>query len=328
MQWAALLLLTIGVVAVEMSGTKSDAPLGTRRHHLGMGATAAFASALLSSCAGVYFEAVVKKQDANAPSLWVRNVQLCVFSVPLAACGVAYQWRNIQAAGGPLSGFDGYTNLLVLLNAAGGLVVAVVVKYGDNVLKNFTTSCSVILGAFPYGAAKRKTQTQICFAGWLARTFFLFFAWSHRKWFLQFRHPCVPATGTIISVFLFDFQLTLQFVWGAALVIFSAYIYGRAVAKASHVTTNPSIGLGSLCCGFFDCCCRQADTTDKTMEMLLRGKSTHVDSGDADFCDELTFLPRFPELNVEKVRQQEGVPPVKICSDDKMCATEYRWQSV
>jgi len=173
----------------------------------------------------------------------------------------------------------GYTNLLVLLNAAGGLVVAVVVKYGDNVLKNFTTSCSVIL-------------------------------------------------GTIISVFLFDFQLTLQFVWGAALVIFSAYIYGRAVAKASHVTTNPSIGLGSLCCGFFDCCCRQADTTDKTMEMLLRGKSTHVDSGDADFCDELTFLPRFPELNVEKVRQQEGVPPVKICSDDKMCATEYRWQSV
>jgi len=243
----------------------------------------------------------------------------------------------------------------------------VVVKYGDNVLKNFTTSCSVILGAFPYEAAKRKTQTQICFAGWLARTFFLFFAWSHRKWFLQFRHPCVPATGTIISVFLFDFQLTLQFVWGAALVIFSAYIYGRAVAKASHVTTNPSIGLGSLCCGFFDCCCRQADTTDKTvlislrwhpyryyengvssscgsfflfsppfhvfsssaqMEMLLRGKSTHVDSGDADFCDELTFLPRFPELNVEKVRQQEGVPPVKICSDDKMCATEYRWQSV
>ena len=71
--------------------------------------------------------------------------------------------------GGPLVGFDGYANTLVVLNAAGGLVAAVVVKYGDNVLKNFTTSLSVIL-------------------------------------------------GTIISVFLFDFQRTLQFVWGAALV--------------------------------------------------------------------------------------------------------------
>ena len=32
--------------------------------------------------------------------------------------------------------------------------------------------------------------------------------------------------GTIISVFLFDFHLTAQFAWGAALVISSAYMYG------------------------------------------------------------------------------------------------------
>merc|ERR1712106_638027 len=67
--------------------------------------------------------------------------------------------------------------------------------YGDNVLKNFTTSCSVIL-------------------------------------------------GTIISVFLFDFHLTAQFAWGATLVMFSAYIYGRAalpsIAGTASSIASPS----------------------------------------------------------------------------------------
>jgi hypothetical protein len=43
--------------------------------------------------------------------------------------------------------------------------------------------------------------------------------------------------GTIISVFLFDFVLTAQFVWGAALVIFSAYLYGT---PPSPLTPPPS----------------------------------------------------------------------------------------
>ena len=43
-------------------------------------------------------------------------------------------------------GFDAPLLALVLLNAAGGLVVAAVIKYGDNILKNFSTACSVILG--------------------------------------------------------------------------------------------------------------------------------------------------------------------------------------
>lgn len=228
-QWASLLLLTVGVVAVEMSGAKTASPRGARRHHLGVGATAAFASALLSSCAGVYFEAIVKKQEANAPSLWVRNVQLCVFSVPLSAVAVAYQWRRIQNAGGPLSGFDGYTNALVLLNAAGGLVVAVVVKYGDNVLKNFTTSCSVILGTL------------------ISVFLFDFQLTLQARCLLPFpfppplspHHPTITSTRTTSTRTTLPPPLnhhhpnthlrTCQFVWGAALVMLSAYMYGTLI---------------------------------------------------------------------------------------------------
>jgi solute carrier family 35 (UDP-sugar transporter), member A1/2/3 len=72
-------------------------------------------------------------------------VQLCVFTIPIAAFGVVLQWGKISAVGA-LHGFDSYTWVLVTLNGAGGLLVAAVIKYGDNILKNFTTSCSVILG--------------------------------------------------------------------------------------------------------------------------------------------------------------------------------------
>jgi len=46
--------------------------------------------------------------------------------------------------------FYGYNWLVwgvVLMQAAGGLVVAVVVKYADNILKGFATSLSIVLSS-------------------------------------------------------------------------------------------------------------------------------------------------------------------------------------
>ena len=56
--------------------------------HAGGGALAALSAAAFSSIAGVYFEGLVKARETTAPSLWARNVQLCVFTIPLAAFGV------------------------------------------------------------------------------------------------------------------------------------------------------------------------------------------------------------------------------------------------
>lgn len=142
------------------------------------GLVAALLAATLSSFAGVYFEALVKGKEKKPPSLWMRNVQLCLFTIPLASLAVVGQNENIHE-NGALNGIDAPTSLLILLNASGGLLVAAVIKYGDNILKNFTTSCSVIL-------------------------------------------------GTLISVVLFDFKLSLQFGWGSTLVVCSAYAYATA----------------------------------------------------------------------------------------------------
>ena len=191
-QWLAVVLLTAGVVAVELSDASSSASaagggggvaLSLRSlGRQGVGALAALSAAAFSSIAGVYFEGLVKARETTAPSLWARNVQLCVFTIPLAAFGAAMKLRqspHAPVAAAFTAGFDAPTVLLVVLNASGGLLVAAVIKYGDNILKNFTTSCSVIL-------------------------------------------------GTIISVYLFDFQLSMQFGWGSALVVCSAYAYASA----------------------------------------------------------------------------------------------------
>jgi len=194
-KWLALGTLTMGVVAVELSDASSSAPrhASAKRHAL-LGIFAVLLAATLSSTAGVYFEAIVKTVEAHPPSLWVRNVQLCVFTIPIAAITVVANWKHAGVSTGPaFEALDATTTLLIILNASGGLIVAAALKYGDSILKNFVTAFSVIL-------------------------------------------------GTIISVFLFDFQLSLQFAAGALLVIASGYAYAiePGSAAAGKPTTGPA----------------------------------------------------------------------------------------
>ncbi|VDM25848.1 unnamed protein product [Toxocara canis] len=47
--------------------------------------------------------------------------------------------------------FQGYNNIIwivVILQAYGGLVIALVVKYADNILKGFAVSLSIIISSF------------------------------------------------------------------------------------------------------------------------------------------------------------------------------------
>mmetsp|Transcript_19036 Transcript_19036/g.41136 ORF Transcript_19036/g.41136 Transcript_19036/m.41136 type:complete len:301 (+) Transcript_19036:184-1086(+) len=126
MQWAALLMLTIGVVAVELSNSE-EVPQAKRSRRnvqqdtftLGVGTVSAFAAALLSSTAGIYFEVIVKAKELDAPSLWTRNVQLGLFSIPLAFGGVLVAGPASWDPNVLLQGFDWVVILLVLLNASG-----------------------------------------------------------------------------------------------------------------------------------------------------------------------------------------------------------------
>lgn len=138
-----------------------------------LGALACLLSGVSSSFAGVYFEKVVK---TTPPSLAVRNIHLSIFAIPLAFASlmvidVLPAWSAASASAeeerhamllhsSPPSvspspqppvafdywqGYDALTYALVVVHAIGGLLVAVVVKYADNILKGFATAVAVIV---------------------------------------------------------------------------------------------------------------------------------------------------------------------------------------
>ena len=58
-----------------------------------------------------------------------------LIALPLSGVGVLLNAREIVFERGFFHGFDGLVATVVFLQAAGGLLVAAVVKYADNILK-------------------------------------------------------------------------------------------------------------------------------------------------------------------------------------------------
>lgn len=141
LQWASLLLLFTGVAIVQAQQAGGGGPRPLDQNP-GVGLTAVVASCLSSGFAGVYFEKILK---GSSGSVWLRNLQLGLFGTVLGLVGL---WWAEGAAVAHRGFFFGYTPAVwgVVLNQAfGGLLVAVVVKYADNILKGFATSLSIVL---------------------------------------------------------------------------------------------------------------------------------------------------------------------------------------
>lgn len=141
-QWGALLLLVLGVVLVQLTGEQKVAKPGALEQNRLTGFSAAFGACILSGFAGIYFEKMLKGADI---SVWMRNIQLSLLSLPLglATCLIADYSKIMDK--GFFIGYDSFVVYLILLQAAGGLLVAMVVKHADNILKGFATSLAIII---------------------------------------------------------------------------------------------------------------------------------------------------------------------------------------
>jgi len=144
-QWICLLTLGVGVAVVVLAEKKEDANTTAvnSRQNFSLGLLSVTIACFSSAFAGVYFEKVVKDKTSSAepPSLWMRNIQLAFFSVIIAL------GQNMSSAETKpfLHGFTFWVWSVVLLQAGGGLLVAAVIKYADNVLKGLATGVSVVV---------------------------------------------------------------------------------------------------------------------------------------------------------------------------------------
>ncbi|KAJ1942856.1 hypothetical protein EC988_006382, partial [Linderina pennispora] len=86
-----------------------------------------------------------KVLKGSRKSLWTRNVQLSLFSTIPALFGVLVVDGQGVRTNGFFYGYTSWTLGAIACQAVGGLIVAVVVKYADNILKGFATSISIIL---------------------------------------------------------------------------------------------------------------------------------------------------------------------------------------
>ena len=140
-QWFSLLVLILGVAMVQLSDAK-EAKANVHEQSRVKGFVSAISACFLSGLAGVYFEKILKGSDI---SVWMRNVQLSLLSIPLGFLVVWGKHGSQVAEKGFFHGYDAFVWYLVVLNATGGLLVAVVVKYADNILKGFACSLAIIL---------------------------------------------------------------------------------------------------------------------------------------------------------------------------------------
>ena len=194
-------------------GIADDVPPPEPGMNYSLGLTCVLTAASASAIAGVYFEKILRNDGSasgggGGVSLWIRNVQLGVYSVVAALIGGVF-WQD--GAGirehGFFAGYNSVVWIAILLQSLGGLIGTLVIRDAGNIVKNFATSISIIISflvsvwlfKFQVTATVRPPNTPL---------FWLLFSLPK---------PC-PGFA----------DLSAQFLIGMFLVLLSTYLYNIA----------------------------------------------------------------------------------------------------
>lgn len=126
---------------------EDELAMGTPGLNGSVGLLAVIGLCITSGLGGVYFEKVIKDAPKHT-SLWIRNVQLAVYSIfPALFIGVVFLDGEIVAKDGFFAGYDSVVVATICLQTFGGIVAAFTIYYADNISKNFATSISLVISS-------------------------------------------------------------------------------------------------------------------------------------------------------------------------------------
>lgn len=143
-QWLALAMLVAGVVTVQYTNERDGAAAGNPM----VGLLAIMVASLSSGFAGVYFERLSKAFSLDR-SLWLQSMELSIlgsfFSLFIYLINTDGQSTRHPSF---FENWNGMTVAILVLQTVSGVLVALVIRHTDNILKGFATSASIVISSF------------------------------------------------------------------------------------------------------------------------------------------------------------------------------------
>jgi UDP-sugar transporter A1/2/3 len=138
-QWISLVVLAIGIVTVQIT-SKGQAISFQDPADVTLGFILMMIVSFFSGFASVYTELYLKKGN----DFWATNAQMAAFSLAPATAMIIFESLHLKSFD-IFEYFGGWALSTVLMNALGGIIVSMVIKYADSVLKAFAIAAAILL---------------------------------------------------------------------------------------------------------------------------------------------------------------------------------------
>ncbi|PGG99067.1 hypothetical protein AJ79_08701 [Helicocarpus griseus UAMH5409] len=129
-------------------GIEEDLMLGHPHMNGNIGLLATVGACIASGLAGISFEKVFKDSATSTTSVWIRNVQMAVYSIfPSLFIGVVFLDGEKIARAGFFEGYNWVVWLVIGIQALGGIATSFCISRTEHGLRNYATGISIVLSS-------------------------------------------------------------------------------------------------------------------------------------------------------------------------------------